>query len=56
MLTVTPNGRHTLDEFHRLADALRDWSPEEIAVLSAPLQRFASDLLTRTDRNLEVAR
>jgi DNA-binding MarR family transcriptional regulator len=61
VLTVTPSGQHTLDEFNRLADerladALRDWSPEDIAVLSALLQRFATDLLTRTDRNLEVAR
>ena len=61
VLTVTPSGQHTLDEFNRLADerladALRDWTPEDIALLSGLLQRFATDLLTRTDRNLEVAR
>jgi DNA-binding MarR family transcriptional regulator len=61
VLTVTPRGRRTLDDFtrladERLADALRAWSPEDIAVLAALLRRFATDLMTRTDRNLEVAR
>jgi DNA-binding MarR family transcriptional regulator len=61
VLSVTPLGRQTLDDFNRLADerladALREWSPEDIAVLSALLQRFSADLMTRTDRNLEVAR
>ncbi len=61
VLTVTPRGRQTLDDFsrradERLADALRAWSPEDIAILSALLQRFSADLMTRTDRTLEVAR
>jgi len=61
VLAVTPRGRLTLDDFTRQADerlaaALHAWSPEDIAVLAALLQRFATDLLTRTDRNLEVAR
>jgi DNA-binding MarR family transcriptional regulator len=61
VLSVTPRGRQTLDDFNRLADerladALRRWSPEDIAVLGALLRRFSTDLMTRTDRNLEVAR
>jgi DNA-binding MarR family transcriptional regulator len=61
VLTVTPGGRQILDDYHRLtderlADALRDWAPEDIATFSALLRRFANDLMTRTDRNLEVAR
>lgn len=61
VLTVTPHGRQTLDHFHRLADerlaeALRHWSAEDIAVLSGLLRRFSTDLMTRTDRTLEVAR
>ena len=61
VLTVSPRGRQTLDDFYRLADArladaLREWSPDDIAVLSTLLQRFSADLMTRTDRNLEVAR
>ena len=61
VLTVTPRGRQTLDDFNRLADerladALREWSTEDIAVLSALLQRFSAALMTRTDRTLEVAR
>jgi len=61
VLTVTPLGRQALDEFNRLADerlagALRHWSPEDIAVLAALLRRFSADLMTRTDRPLEVAR
>jgi DNA-binding MarR family transcriptional regulator len=61
VLSATPRGRQTLDDFNRLADerladALRGWSPEDIAVLSALLHRFSTDLMTRTDRNLEVAR
>ena len=61
VLTVTPAGRHTLEEFtrladERLADALRDWSPEDLTTFSALLRRFSTDLMTRTDRNLEAAR
>jgi DNA-binding MarR family transcriptional regulator len=61
VLTVTPRGRQTLDDYHRLADehlaaALHAWAPEDVAALSALLRRFATDLMTRTDRNLEVAR
>lgn len=61
VLTVTRTGKHTLAEFtrladERLADALRDWNPDDIAVLSALLRRFSTDLMTRTDRNLEAAR
>lgn len=40
----------------RLAEALRDWSTEDIAVLSGLLRRFSTDLMTGTDRTLEVAR
>ena len=61
VLTVTQTGKHTLEEFtrladERLADALRDWSPEDISTFSALLRRFSTDLMTRTDRNLEAAR
>ena len=61
VLTVTSGGRQTLDDYHRLtderlADALSAWTPEDIATFSALLRLFATDLMTRTDRNLEVAR
>jgi DNA-binding MarR family transcriptional regulator len=61
VLTVTSRGRQTLDDYHRLADeqlaaAFQAWAPEDVAALSALLRRFATDLMTRTDRNLEVAR
>jgi DNA-binding MarR family transcriptional regulator len=61
VLALTPEGRRTLDEVNgwmddRLADALKDWSPEDIAVFSALMQRFATDLMTRHDQTLEVAR
>jgi DNA-binding MarR family transcriptional regulator len=61
VLSVTPRGQQTLDDFNRLADerladALREWSPQDIAAFSALLQRFSTDLMTRTDRTLEAAR
>ncbi|GAA3339385.1 hypothetical protein GCM10020358_22970 [Amorphoplanes nipponensis] len=61
VLTVTPQGGQTLDDFHRLADerladALRGWSAEDVDAFSAMLRRFATDLMTRTDRTLEAAR
>ncbi|MFI7543151.1 MarR family winged helix-turn-helix transcriptional regulator [Actinoplanes sp. NPDC049599] len=61
VLAVTEQGRQALDDFtrladERLADALREWRPEDIAVLSALLRRFSADLMPRTERTLEVAR
>jgi DNA-binding MarR family transcriptional regulator len=50
VLAVTPGGRQVLDDVmtshHRqLADALRDWTPEERSALSTMLQRFTDDLM-----------
>ncbi|SNY04022.1 MarR family winged helix-turn-helix transcriptional regulator [Paractinoplanes atraurantiacus] len=50
VLAVTEHGRQVLDEVmthhHRqLADALRDWTPEERRALSTMLQRFTDDLM-----------
>jgi len=61
VLAMTPRGRQALDTVdhwvdERLAEALRDWSPEDVATFSALLQRFTTDLSPRTERNLEVAR
>ncbi|GGR76402.1 hypothetical protein GCM10010169_20690 [Micromonospora fulviviridis] len=62
-LTVTPAGRAALTEAYDwyggvLSRALADWSPGEVAALSAALARLTRDLevaLTRHD-NLEDAR
>ncbi|AGL21510.1 MarR family winged helix-turn-helix transcriptional regulator [Actinoplanes sp. N902-109] len=61
VLTVTPHGLQTLDEVigwadERLADALREWTTEDIAVFNALTQRFATDLTSRYDTSLEAAR
>ena len=63
VLTVTPEGRTVLDDVHswydeRLADALRDWSVQDLSALATLLQRFSDDLIVRFDPNntLEAAR
>ena len=50
VLQVTDRGREALENVmasHRrqLADALRDWTPEELTALSTMLQRFTDDLM-----------
>jgi DNA-binding MarR family transcriptional regulator len=63
VLALTPHGRQTLAEAmawtdDRLAAALRDWSAEDVATLSALMRRFSTALLTQydNDQTLEVAR
>lgn len=61
VLALTPHGRQTLAEVQSwadesLAEALRDWSPEDIAVFGALMRRFATDLMNRYDQSLEAAR
>jgi DNA-binding MarR family transcriptional regulator len=51
VLTVSAAGRSALDDVlthyeRRLAAALRDWSPEELAAFTAMSRRFAHDLMT----------
>jgi DNA-binding MarR family transcriptional regulator len=61
VLTVTAHGRQTLNEVmgwadESLAEALREWTTEDIAVFTALMQRFATDLTSRYDNPLEAAR
>lgn len=58
-LAVTPHGREVLAEVRgwydeQLAEALEDWSPEDMAALSALLQRFCDDLVNRFQPALEA--
>jgi DNA-binding MarR family transcriptional regulator len=51
VLAATESGRRALDEVltshdHRLADALRDWTPDELRTFTALLRRFTGDLMT----------
>lgn len=61
-LALTPHGREVLGDVsawydEQLAAALKDWSPEDVAALSALLRRFCADLITRYHTNpLEAAR
>jgi DNA-binding MarR family transcriptional regulator len=60
-LGLTSHGREVLSDVtgwydHQLADALKDWSREDLAALSALLQRFSDDLLSRNHNPLEAAR
>ena len=59
-LALTPHGREVLDDTNawyedRLAAALKAWSTEDLAALSALLQRFCDDLMNHTNP-LEAAR
>ena len=50
VLTATDTGRAAYDQVldrygHGLADALRDWTPDELRTFSTLLHRFAHDLL-----------
>jgi DNA-binding MarR family transcriptional regulator len=63
VLALTPHGREVLDEATRwydgrLADALRDWTVQDLNALADMLQRFSDDLIARFDPNqtLEAAR
>jgi DNA-binding MarR family transcriptional regulator len=56
VLAMTPHGREVLEDINGwyeelLADALRDWSVQDIAALTAMLQRFSDDLIARFDRH-----
>jgi DNA-binding MarR family transcriptional regulator len=60
-LGLTSHGREVLSDVtgwydDRLADALKDWSREDMAALSALLQRFCDDLMSRNHNPLEAAR
>ena len=60
-LALTPHGRAALDDVtgwydEELAAALKDWSTEDMAALSALLRRFSDDLTTRYTKPLEAAR
>jgi DNA-binding MarR family transcriptional regulator len=59
-LALTPHGREVLDGTtawyeHQLAEALKAWSTEDLATLSALLERFGNDLMKHTNP-LETAR
>ncbi|MET0426585.1 MAG: MarR family winged helix-turn-helix transcriptional regulator [Actinoplanes sp.] len=59
VLAVTDHGRNALDTVvaqheEQLAEALHDWTPEELAAFSAMLRRFTNDLITT--KLLEAAR
>jgi len=62
VLAMTPHGREVLGEFFgwyesRLSDALAAWSVQDLHTLSALLQRFSDDLITRFNNpTLEAAR
>ncbi|WP_306214098.1 MarR family winged helix-turn-helix transcriptional regulator [Actinoplanes sp. RD1] len=61
VLTLTPAGARALDEIagwydQQLAEALREWTPEDIAVLTALMRRLSTDLMSRHDHPLEAAR
>jgi DNA-binding MarR family transcriptional regulator len=60
-LALTAHGREVLSDVmgwydQQLADALQDWSPANMATLSALLQRFSDDLMYRYHNPLEAAR
>jgi DNA-binding MarR family transcriptional regulator len=53
VLALTEHGRRTLTDVtgwydDLLADALRDWSAEDLSAFAAMLQRFSDDLIQRT--------
>ncbi|MET0415297.1 MAG: MarR family transcriptional regulator, partial [Actinoplanes sp.] len=53
VLTATEAGRRALEEVltcydHRLVDALRDWTAEELRTFTTLLHRFTGDLKTTT--------
>ncbi|GAA4933944.1 MarR family winged helix-turn-helix transcriptional regulator [Actinoplanes utahensis] len=59
-LRLTDKGNTVLDEVRahyegRITAALHDWTPDEIATLTASLNRFAHDLIAQETR-LEAAR
>jgi DNA-binding MarR family transcriptional regulator len=63
VLALTPHGRAVLADItsrydERLADALRDWTVDDLNALASMLQRFSDDLVARFDPNqtLEAAR
>ena len=61
VLGLTAAGRRALGDAlawsdARLADALKEWSPEDITVFTALLQRFSSDLMSRHHQPLEAVR
>jgi DNA-binding MarR family transcriptional regulator len=61
VLSLTPLGRQTLTDVtawadDRLAAALQEWRPDEIAAFTALMRRFSADLMSRYDQPLEAAR
>ena len=61
VLSLTGTGRRTLTDVtdwadDRLAGALQEWTPEEIATFTALMRRFSADLMSRYDQPLEAAR
>jgi len=60
-LALTPHGREVLDGTNawyeeELAEALKGWTADDLATLSALLQRFCDDLMNRYTKPLEAAR
>jgi len=60
-LGLTSHGREVLSDVtgwydDQLADALKDWSHEDLAALGALLQRFCDDLMSRNNNPLEATR
>ncbi|MEV6306058.1 MarR family transcriptional regulator [Actinoplanes sp. NPDC051861] len=58
-LHLTDRGRSVLDSVQqqyqdRLTDALRHWSPDEIAEFTAALHRFARDLIDQENHTLSL--
>ncbi|GIE20348.1 hypothetical protein Ahu01nite_034500 [Winogradskya humida] len=61
VLALSAHGRRTLDEIYgwiddRLAVAMQGWALDDIAVFTALMQRFSSDLTLKTLNPLEAAR
>lgn len=61
VLTLTSPGRKALDQIflwsdEHLAAALKEWTAEDIATLTALMQRLSTDLLPRHNHPLEAAR
>jgi DNA-binding MarR family transcriptional regulator len=61
VLQLTSHGREALAALNgwlddRFASALADWTPEDLALLKALIQRFSADLMTSYNHPMEAAR